>query len=430
MNAINDLSLERLGIKSLNGDQSRAMNEIEQSIAAGDDHLLDGPAGSGKTTLMQVLAMKWSGRAGFVLTAPTHKAVEVLRRKLKQIDVDVGISTIHSLLSLRPKIVDQRQVFERVPLAKPPDARVVVIDEASMLGSDLMAHIRKILRYVVVIYVGDIAQLPPVGEIESDAFRLKLRSHLATIERQSGDNPILDAADIIRRSQGQPADWSWCRKAMKKPLGVYVPGAKLDDWMRKAFTSDEFNEDPDSFRYLAYTNARVTAINNRIRRWRYGETTTPFVAGERALVREPVIQDDAILLHTNEEATVVEIERATASVLNGEWRVPSWRITLRNDEGLEVFVDTVREPAAYTAALDKLVKDKDWKAYHVLKQSFARIQSIYALTIHTSQGSTFKNCFIDVPELKWWSRNNLLESQKGTYVGVTRASHALILAGV
>ena len=47
--------------------------------------------------------------------------------------------------------------------------------------------------------------------------------------------------------------------------------------MKKAFTSPEFDADPDSFRYLAWTNSRVRQVNEMIQGWRYGANIpTPF----------------------------------------------------------------------------------------------------------------------------------------------------------
>ena len=84
--------------------------------------------------------------------------------------------------------------------------------------------------------------------------------------------------------------------------------------MKKAFTSEEFEADPDSFRYLAWTNARVRAVNEMIRRWRYGDDIpTPFMPGESALFRAPVIVDEALIFANNQEAKVLEIERSTLS---------------------------------------------------------------------------------------------------------------------
>jgi len=223
-----------LGI-TLNADQTKAMAEIRASVAARKPHLLTGYAGAGKTLLTQVLAVELRAQGlDVVLSAPTHKAVAVLSRKLRAAgikDEDVPCVTIHKLLSLKPKVQRDQQIFVREKGAPPVVADVVVIDEASMVSTDLMKHIRRYLPDAAVLFVGDPAQLPPVGEDSSEAFNVPRKSHLDTIVRQGAGNPILDAADIIRRSQGGPADWSWCTPEMAKPYGVYVPGDRTDAWI-------------------------------------------------------------------------------------------------------------------------------------------------------------------------------------------------------
>ena len=70
-----------------------------------------------------------------------------------------------------------------------------------------------------------------------------------------------------------------------------------------------------------------------------------------------------------------------------------------------------------------------WKHLHDFQSSVARLQSIYAMTVHTSQGSTHGTTFIDVPDICRRERANLLEMQQMLYVAVTRPSQRLILVG-
>jgi energy-coupling factor transporter ATP-binding protein EcfA2 len=434
---------------TLNDDQTKALAEILAAQERGSRHLLTGYAGSGKTTLMQALARKvLARRQSIVLTAPTHKAVSVLSAKLAQAGIEgVGCVTIHSLLQLKAVAHGDRLVFERARNAEPVYADVVVVDECSMVSLDLLDHIKLHLPMSFVVFVGDPAQLPPVGEVSSATFETKSRSHLDTIVRQGAGNPILAAAHTIRESQGGPMDWSWMQSAKAPPLGVYLP-ADADAWMKKAFTSPEFEADPDAFRYLAWTNARVAEVNAKVRRWRYGDTLpTPFMPDERALIRAPIVIDGVTAFTTNEEAQVIEIERdcftycidacdgADGEVMP-EWlaEVPSWRVVLRKSDGTERDVHMPADDRAFNQVLDRIKSEaRDaryrWKQMHDFKSSMARLQSIYALTTHNSQGSTFANAFVDVPDIRRRVASNLLEAQQMFYVAATRPSKALVLVG-
>jgi exodeoxyribonuclease-5 len=415
------------------------------AVKPGGSFLLTGFAGSGKTTLMQVLAKELQKRhQSVVLTAPTHKAVAVLSRKLQSAEIEgVSCVTIHSLLSLTPKPVGDRMVFQRKKHADPVTQDVVVIDECSMVGEELFVHIRRHLQESFVLFVGDPAQLPPVGEIESHTFGVKGRSHLDTIVRQAEGNPILDAAHIIRRSQGGDIDWSWCVPAKANPFGVFIPGPAADAWMQKGFTSEEFANDPDTFRYLAWTNDRVDQINRKVRRWIYGDSIpTPFMPGERALVRSPIVKDRTILFNTNEEATVLSMEpdtfqhkfEAFGDLSRWVADVPSWAVKLRKDDGDTHEVHMIRDNGAYNRIVARIADEATdcrdrWGDHHSFKSALARLQSIYAMTVHTSQGSTFKNCFVDVGDIRRRVASNVLEAQQLLYVAATRPTHALILVG-
>lgn len=431
---------------NLTDDQSKAFDQIKEAIRPGDRHLLTGDAGTGKTWLMQKVARHAFERGkSIVMTAPTHKAVSVLRQKLDAAGLHfVPTRTIHALLQLRPTTVADKQVWERKKGASPVLEDIVVTDECSMLGQDLMRHMRRYLPISFVLYVGDPAQLSPVGEGASGSFDVRSRSHLGQIVRQEAGNPILEAAGIIRRSQGGPMDWTWARGAKSSTKGLFVP-SDLDAWMRKAFTSQEFNEDPDAFRYLAWTNDRVAQINRRVRQWRYGDNIlTPFVPGERIMLRQPVLEDDgeSFIYNTNDEVDLLDL---TESVFNYEapshgtlksWgaNIPVWLLRVNRPGDLRVveimMPRDMRELNRVEARLrDEAADDKHrWGDRRALIERMVKVQSVYALTVHTSQGSTFGRVFMDVPDIGRRADSNVLECQQLCYVALTRAATAVMLA--
>ena len=430
----------------LTPDQAEALRKIEAAYEPGGFYLLTGHAGSGKTYLMQWLTKNMlAKKRRIVLSAPTHKVVAVLARKLSEAKIrDVPCRTIHSILSLTPKPRTDRLVFERERDAEPVTADVVVVDECSMVSENLYRHIRRHLPNAFVLFVGGPAQLPPVGEAGSQTFVTKNRSHLTTIVRQAAGNPILTAASIIRASQGGPTDMSWCApSALENRYGIFMPSDAAHRWMKKAFTSVEFDADPDSFRYLAWTNSRVRQVNELIRAWRYGtDIPTPFMAGESALFRAPVIIDGSIIFANNQEARVAAIERSTFAheieqadgVSKWTASIPSWKITLRDSEGIEKAVHMPADEREFQRVVER-IKDEAaesrlrWKHLHEFQQSLAQLQSVYCLTVHRSQGSTFQTAFLDLPDIRRREKTNLLEAQQMLYVAVTRPSQRLIVVG-
>jgi exodeoxyribonuclease-5 len=114
--------------------------------------------------------------------------------------------------------------------------------------------------------------------------------------------------------------------------------------------------------------------------------------------------------------------------------VPSWRVLLARPDASEVPVHLCADTKTYNAIVDK-IKDQAaedrgrWKHLHDFKGAMANLQSIYAMTVHTSQGSTFRNAFVDLGDIRRRARSNVLETQQMLYVAATRPSHALMLVG-
>ena len=428
--------------------QSRALDQIVSGRRSHRRWLLDGPAGTGKSFLMGEVAREFAGlQREVVATAPTHKAVAVLRRRL----ADAGLGhipclTIHSLLSLRPVADGAGTKLVRLPKLKPPSVDAVIVDEASMVDAALLRHIDRWLPHAFVLYVGDSAQLPPVGEVCSGTFETLRRSRLETVVRQEAGNPVLGAAHAIRASQGGAADWSWCRPAKAPPRGVFLPGADADRWLHRAFTSAEFAADNDMFRYLCWTNRRVAEVNAKVRGWLYGRTDAPFVAGERVLIRQPVVRDEVAVFATNEEAEVAAVEadefvhfvESRGGVLGWTARVPSWRVDLVGPDGDPVPVHLPRGREGATAVEQAearflkeatAVRDR-WEDKRAFGAAMGKLQAVFALTVHNSQGSTYGSAFVDMADIRRRERDNLLECQQLAYVAATRPKTALMLVGV
>lgn len=150
---------------------------------------LFGYAGTGKTTLAKELAASVDGRVLFATF--TGKAALVLRKKGCE-----GASTIHSLI-YKPEVDDQTGEVSFVLNAESDlsDAKLLVVDEVSMVGEELARDLLSFGKRVLVL--GDPAQLPPV---KGEGFFINAAPDvmLTEVHRQARDNPIIAMSMMIR----------------------------------------------------------------------------------------------------------------------------------------------------------------------------------------------------------------------------------------
>jgi ATP-dependent exoDNAse (exonuclease V) alpha subunit len=271
------------------------INEWRRDERSTQTACLTGNAGTGKTTLMR-LVVEAATKAGVhsAVTAPTHKALGVLRDKLK--DVPVTFLTIQSLLGYRMSEQDDGTLHGTFGMGTENirDYPFVVVDECSMLDRDLLSFLGQVCpNYTKVLFVGDPAQLPPVSE-EGDEAGLSpvfeivgTQFRLNEVVRQAADNPIIRIATGIRAVQGSLAR---CSAGDIASLAANSDGRA--GMMRHHFESivaavaEEIRAGVDA-RVLCYTNKRVLAYNEAIHAALHGvHTGSRFAKNERVIVPE------------------------------------------------------------------------------------------------------------------------------------------------
>src|SRR5213083_3375834 len=152
---------------------------------------LFGYAGTGKTTLAKHLAESIDGKVLFA--ALTGKAACVMRNKGCQ-----GATTIHSLIYKARDSGQETPTFELWSDAPASKAKLIIIDECSMVDAELA---RDLMSFrVPLLVLGDPAQLPPIqgGGFFTDA---EPDAMLTEVHRQARDNPIVRLSMDIREGR-------------------------------------------------------------------------------------------------------------------------------------------------------------------------------------------------------------------------------------
>lgn len=427
-------------------EDTEILIDIMKGVDNRDLHAnMRGAAGTGKSVLLTfiVLLMGLDKRT-VVVAAPTHKACSVLRLKFEKLEETVNMQlpvpcTLHSLLNLSPKRAEygQPEVFVQKKQPYFPEVDLMLIDECSMLGADLMMHIDKDIvgQGIPTLFSGDPHQLRPVGETKlSSSFKTGHTFKLLAVRRHSG--PVLELATHIRNGGSlvgvQPA------KSEDSSVEVYSAINDLEqEWL------DCVQSDSDNTVMVCYKNDTRRRLNKRARTALHGEDAPRFMEGDVLLSLKPIEVGEDMVYPNNADVAIVEAEllEAYQPIHHLDLKYRAWR--LRTSDGHIIYVLADRDEElkhtkdwgalgkAISRQKDALGRDAHWSAvrevkarwsteYFPLKKAFADVDFRFAMTIHKSQGSTYRNVFVhtdyrqarqDIPQL--------------LYVAATRASENL-----
>ena len=467
----------------LTDDQREAADAFAawlQSSSPGVPFVLSGFAGSGKTFLsMRLLRMVEATGLCWTVVAPTHKAVGVLRQalNLEGLQPTWYPSTIHRLLRLKLKRQGDRELCE--PTEQTAMALehlgLVLIDEASMVDSSLLQVALQCAHpfRTRLVFVGDPAQLPPVGEADSPVFAME-RANAACLQqvvRHQG--PVLQLASCLR--DGSLA----CERPPLLPLCSTPQGsvASLDRsaWLvraQEALKQASVCDNPDAARILCWTNRSLEQLVPHARRAIHGEMAyqMPVLPGEvlitRSAVMAPASRDGAetgeepdLVLGSNRELVVEDVtpERCDLSqfglsdsdlngggqlsldglgtpvidTLNARVRCGELELTLRlqppvGSEARQQLDRVLQRLRTQARDAGKRNGRPLWRRFFLIRDAFASLGPAAVLTVHRSQGSSFGEVF--VADDVFWPQDLALRRQM-VYVAVSRARHAVWLVG-
>ena len=412
-------------------------NLLNEYLNFGNPHaLLNGNAGTGKTFLLNNIAhdllSTLTGNRKIYITAPTNKALSVLKEKIRP-NPKFHFTTVHKALKMR-RIFDKDSGEERFIMpAKAAthlkDCAIMIIDEASMLERRMLDNLLTV-GDMKILFVGDDKQINPVNEAVSSVFHRNFPTHTLTeIIRQGTGNPIIDLSQDLDRIVDRvnntiPSDGK---------LGGYFYTQDIDKIIQVLADTNGTSER----KYLAYTNKTVNNINSRVRRKIYGPNARTIEPGETVIFNKPFQA-----YWTNQELKISTCEETTFKA-----KIPTEKSYMNNGvlthaEEMEYRchmingnIPVIHESSKYDflrmgRAIKTSVKRDGWNwgGYYYFFEQFADLKYNHAITIHKSQGSTYDEAIIDFKDVN--INKNKKEVQRLLYTGITRASRLTVLYNV
>ena len=389
--------------------------------------VLAGYAGTGKTFCMrEVVAQAQRGHTVFKFTAPTNKAAKVLREIVGE------ASTIYALLGLTVTTKGELKEVTAGKKVNLSDIDVVVVDEGSMVNRILLQYILAAAEKfgTKFIFLGDPAQLPPVGEPESPIWGLGTNAALTKVMRH--ENQVLDLVTSIRDVVNHPAPCINIKSDHDEVGGVWkFAKATFRESIYKAAINGQFADGAVS-KVIAWRNVRVGEYNALIRNAIYGAEAQQqlYLPGERVVAGGPCARGDEPLMNTDEEA-IVEGVVDCQHPMEPKYKAIELKATTEGGKLVRLLCLHPASMAQYQhdcelLAADARAKPQLWPKFWRLKELFHDIRYAYAITAHRSQGSTYEDTWVDYGDILL--NRNRREAFQCLYVACSRPTTRLYLS--
>ena len=350
---------------------------------------ITGKAGTGKSTLLKYFKAN-TGKKIIVL-APTGVAA-----------VNIGGQTIHSFVRLPPKIIRKDTIKRLRDKSLVENLDMVVIDEVSMVRSDLMDGIDYALRLnrgkmktpiggVQMVFFGDLFQLSPVVENEARELleerysspyffsanvfnECNIRSiELSTIYRQK-DSSFMELLNRVRNKEYTKEDLDTLNKRVQKDTAVSKKDATV---------------------VLTTTNSLANTINqDRLSRLPGKEIT--YEASASGKFEESAYPTDTSLRLKKGAQVILIRNDPDKQWVNGTLT----KVVALSKDSIVVDINgrACDVPVVKWQKIEYSYNEDEDKIEDEVVGAFAQypIKLAWAITIHKSQGQTFDKVIIDL----------------------------------
>ncbi|MCR5364599.1 MAG: AAA family ATPase [Prevotella sp.] len=428
--------------------------------------VMRGSAGTGKTTLAAAIvkAMTTLGQK-LVLLAPTGRAAKVF-----------SLYAGHAAFTIHRRIYRQKSLEGRFELSfNNAQNTLFIVDEASMIangssfsdtifaGGQLMDDLIRFVyndRNCRILFIGDRAQLPPVGETESPALQSDvLRSYglhvhecdLSQVLRQSQESGILWNATRIRSlgTAGEPSGLPKIRFAGFDDIRI-VPGDELIETLTNSYSHVGMDETI----VVTRSNKRANIYNQGIRN-QVLDRDEELCTGDQLMI----VKNNYYWLEEELRQATEKIEQPMSFLANGDravvrrvrhvheqygFRFAEVTMTFPDYDDYQLTVMTLldtltSEAPALTREQQELLYNKVMEDYADIPHKADRIKKVredryynavqvkfaYAATCHKAQGGQWAHVYID----QGYMTDDMLSADylHWLYTAFTRATEQLYL---
>lgn len=455
-----------------NQEQAEGIAKIQAFLTApnsqGNIFVLEGKAGTGKTSLVQEAVAPYLKSGGkVVVAAVSHKAKGVLEQKLtkfitsNKLRGSVDAHSLAALLGMKRDEITGNFVADPFAESSIDSVQVLVVDEASMVNAQNKEILEsRIPRGAKIIYLGDRNQIAPIevagspnaGKI-SQVFTMdtgKNKHSLVTRVRQGEDSTILPYADHYwNNAEGKDSKPDPVPQGARTNTNemVMLSGSTWVDQVIPLFQRALKTGNANLIKVMAFNNMMGTTAGakmlrtaeQKIREAMFGKDLLEYNKGELLIMtggfgqsEKTKIENSAELVAESATPTTVMVETPSGEKVG----LAAFNLVVKDTltgttKTIPVLASSARDQFnGITNAWSEHAKKKDrtaWKKFWAIKeQTFAPVAYSYILTTHKAQGSTYDVAVVLEDNIQS-APGSAANTSRIMYTAITRASKLAVI---
>lgn len=406
---------------TLTSHQQEAYNKIVKFILdpAEPAMVLEGPAGTGKTTIISTIVNNLDKiektcllitgkhkRIDLEVTATTNPATQVLNAA-----TNFGCVTTQSLFSMKPEKDYTTGKSELVRKANITDLSdlLIIVDEPSYINNKFLSDLFKYSIRCKFIFTGDPYQLVDWETGNSPVFSIGY--------------PTVKLTELVRASD--PLLKSLVMSARQAVIDSNYFSFTPDNNIIKVLSRDAFNNElgnnimqpnwnNNTSKYLCWTNKEAVT---------YNELATSTITGSPKFKVGDLVRNNKFFKYTNTVLKADDIVKITHVRDETSHGLKGKKYTLNNL--VSAFMPDSLESKQSLYTMYK--KNQNYHLMREIDDKWIDLRANYASTVYKAQGSTYETVFIDLDNLKKCTNKNQLF--RLLYVAVSRASKQIVFTG-